>query len=44
MVGDSNCGKSSIVTRFCDDVFSDNTMPTIGNITTYYNFLIIYFD
>lgn len=31
MVGDSAVGKSSIVMRFCDDSFTDNTMPTIGN-------------
>lgn len=30
MVGDSAVGKSSIVMRFCDDSFTDNTMPTIG--------------
>jgi GTPase SAR1 family protein len=30
MVGDSNAGKSSIVIRFCEDSFTDNTMPTIG--------------
>lgn len=30
LVGDSAVGKSSIVTRFCDDSFTDNTMPTIG--------------
>ena len=32
MVGDSAVGKSSIVMRFCDDSFTDNTMPTIGTI------------
>jgi GTPase SAR1 family protein len=30
MVGDSNAGKSSIVMRFCEDQFTDHTMPTIG--------------
>ena len=30
MVGDSNAGKSSIVIRFCEDSFSESTMPTIG--------------
>lgn len=30
MVGDSFVGKSSIVMRFCEDQFSDNTVPTIG--------------
>ena len=32
MVGDSNVGKSSIVMRFCEDSFTENTMPTIGMI------------
>jgi len=31
MVGDSSVGKSSIVLRFCEDNFSDNMAPTIGN-------------
>ena len=30
MVGDSAVGKSSIITRFCDDEFQEDTSPTIG--------------
>lgn len=30
MVGDSAVGKSSIVMRFVEDNFTEDTMPTIG--------------
>lgn len=30
IVGNQGVGKSSLFVRFCDDVFEDNYMPTIG--------------
>jgi len=30
LIGDSNCGKSSLLLRFADDAFSDNYITTIG--------------
>ncbi len=30
LIGNSGVGKSSLLVRFADDVFTDNFMPTIG--------------
>jgi GTPase SAR1 family protein len=30
LIGNSGVGKSSLLLRFADDVFTDNFMPTIG--------------
>jgi Ras-related protein Rab-1A len=30
LVGNSGTGKSSLVSRFCDDIFPDEFVPTIG--------------
>ena len=30
LIGNSGVGKSSLLVRFTDDVFTDNFMPTIG--------------
>ena len=30
LIGESGVGKSSLVSRFVDNVFNDSNMPTIG--------------
>ena len=30
IIGDSNCGKSNIITRYTQDIFNENSQPTIG--------------
>lgn len=30
VVGDSGVGKTNLITKFCDDVFQDNYVATIG--------------
>ena len=30
LIGDSGVGKSSLLMRFADDIFTDNFLPTIG--------------
>lgn len=30
IIGNSSVGKSSILSRFCDDIFAESFIPTIG--------------
>lgn len=32
LIGDSGCGKSSLLMRFTDDTFDEDQSATIGNI------------